>query len=258
MTQQTVIVTGASRGIGAAVARNASRVGANVVLMARSAEALEQVAAQVAEAGGEALVIQGDVSDIEDCRKVVAQTVERFGQVDAVVNNAGLLQPIARLAEADMAAWRELMDVNLNGPAQMIQAALPYLRATRGRVINVSSGAAVNPKAGWGAYAISKAAMNMLNRMLALEEPQVTAVAVRPGKVDTAMQAVIREEGGTGMLPADHELFVKLYESGELESPEGPGTAIAALALYAPHTMSGEYVSWNDEAVQAIVSRCCR
>lgn len=250
--QKTVIITGASRGLGAGTARMAARLGAAVVLSARSAEALRAVAAEIETAGGRALAVPGDVSRAEDCRALVARAVAHFGRVDAVINNAGVLEPLARIAEADPEAWTRNIVVNVVGPFLVTQAALRYLRETGGRVINVSSGAAVSAKAAWSAYAVSKAALNHFTAHLAVEEPGITAVAVRPGVVDTAMQTAIREEG-QAMEPEERARFVRLHEEGALQPPEVPGRALAVLALHAPHDWSGQFVSWDDGAVQALV-----
>ncbi len=99
--KSTLLITGASRGLGAAAARIAAGIGANVVLMARSAADLEDVAREIIAAGGTALTVPGDVTHAEDCRRVVAAAVERFGRVDGLINNAGVIEPLARVADAD-------------------------------------------------------------------------------------------------------------------------------------------------------------
>ncbi|MFN2292733.1 MAG: SDR family NAD(P)-dependent oxidoreductase, partial [Anaerolineae bacterium] len=216
MSNPTVIVTGASRGLGAAAARLAAQLGADVVLTARTEESLQAVAGEIEQAGGQALVVAGDVSRPEDCRQVVERTVERFGGIDGLVNNAGILEPIRPISEAEAEAWRKNWAVNVLGPVMMCQAALPYLRKSKGRVVNVSSGAAINAVEGWGAYCVSKAAINHLTRMLAAEEPNVTSIAFRPGVVETGMQKTIREQGAEGMPRAQYERFVRYHEQGEL------------------------------------------
>jgi NAD(P)-dependent dehydrogenase (short-subunit alcohol dehydrogenase family) len=168
--------------------------------------------------------------------------------LDSLVNNAGIIEPIAPIAEADMGAWAYNLAVNLLAPAQLTQLALPHLRAANGRVINVSSGAAVSAIGGWAAYCGAKAALNQFNAVLAVEEPSVTAVALRPGVVDTEMQAVIRRDGGKGMDAGMHGRFLNYHDSGELLPPEKPGRAIAWLALYAPPELSGKFISWDDSA----------
>jgi NAD(P)-dependent dehydrogenase (short-subunit alcohol dehydrogenase family) len=251
----TILVTGASRGLGAATARMAAELGANVALVARSEDDLRAVAEEIREDGGQALVVTGDVSRAEDCRRAVGATVEHFRGLDAVVNNAGILEPIAPLAEGDTQAWERNLTVNVLGPVLVTQAALPHLRQREGRVLNVSSGAAVHIIPGWSAYCVAKAAVNHLTRAIAEEEPEVTALAFRPGVVDTAMQAAIRDTGGQGMPEEEYGRFVRYYEQGELLPPEVPGCALAVLALFAPHEWSGEFIAWDEERVQSLVRR---
>jgi len=257
--RKTVIVTGASRGLGAAAARAAGELGANVALNARSEGDLRAVAEEVNAAGGRALVVPGDVSEADACRRLVEETVARLGGLDAVINNAGVLEPIATLAEGDPAAWRNNILINVLGPYYLTRFALPHLREREdlhqggGKVINVSSGAAVRATEGWSAYCTAKAALNHFNRVLAAEEDTIVAVAVRPGVVDTAMQAAIREEGREGMPADSHRRFVAYHEEGELLPPEVPGRVLAVLALHAPAGWSGEFLSWDDEPVQALV-----
>lgn len=255
MSDLAVLITGASRGLGAAAARAAGQLGANVALMARSPVDLEAVAADVREAGARALVIPGDVSRKADCERAVAATLEKFGALDALVNNAGILGPVGPLAEAEAAAWTENWAVNVLGPVLLTRAALPHLRGRRGRVINVSSGAAVNAVPGWGAYCLSKAAVTHLTRMIAAEEPDVTAISFRPGVVDTEMQATIRREGATGMPREEYERFVAYHRHRELLPPAVPGCALAVLSFYTPAEWSGAFLSWNEEQVQSLVRR---
>jgi len=255
MTQKTILITGASRGLGAAMARIAAEMGAAVVINARSEGALEEVAAEIEQGGGTVLAVPGDVSKQADCAALVERTMARFGRLDALINNAGILEPVNPIAKADPAAWEYNLLVNVLGPMMLIQAAIPHLRERNGRVINVSSGAAVSAVPGWAAYCASKGALNQITRVLAKEEPAITAVAVRPGVVDTEMQAVIRKDGKSGMTEQDHRRFVGYHEGGELLAPEKPARALVALALHAPKEWSGEFLSWDDERVKAISER---
>jgi NAD(P)-dependent dehydrogenase (short-subunit alcohol dehydrogenase family) len=254
MTQKTILITGASRGLGAAAARIAAEKGAAVVINARSKEGLEEVAADIERGGGAVLVVPGDVSSPEACLALIEKAVARFGRLDALINNAGIVEPVSPIAQTDPAAWQYNLAVNVLGPLVLIQAAIPHLREQNGRVINVSSGAAVSAVAGWAAYCAAKGALNQITRVLAKEEPAITAVAVRPGVVDTEMQAVIRKEGERGMTPQDHRRFVGYHEGGELLSPEKPARALVALALHAPQEWSGEFLSWDDEKVKEIMN----
>ena len=250
--RKTIIVTGASRGLGAATARILVELGAKAVLNARSPSDLEAVAGEIDPTGERVLVVPGDVSRVDDCRRLVEATVDHFGRLDGVINNAGVLQPVAPLAEADPAAWRTNVEVNVLGPFYLTHFAIPHLRRQRGRVINVSSGAAVKTTTGWSAYSTSKAALNHFTRLLAAEEPAIVAIALRPGVVDTAMQATIREEGDEGMTVEKHRQFVQYHEQGVLLPPEKPGRALALLALHAPHEWSGEFIEWDAERVQQL------
>lgn len=132
---------------------------------------------------------------------------------------------------------------------------LPALRARQGRIIDVTSGAASLPIPGLSAYCASKAALNIFNKCLAKEEPEVTVVAFEPGTVDTAMQTFIRAEGQPAMLSADHAMFVSFHQQGLLRPPEVPGRALAHLALRAPHEWTGTIVSWDDPRVQSLIDR---
>lgn len=246
-----VIVTGASRGLGAATARILAELGARVVITARSEAPLETLAAEIRADGGDAVAIAGDIASEDTSQRLVRAAFDQFGRLDAVVNNAAILEPIERMADADADAWDRAFQVNVLAPLILVREALPHLRAVNGRVIHVSSGAAVKPKTGWGAYCVTKAALNHVNAMLAHEEPAITTIAVRPGVIDTEMQRIIRESGDV-MTESEHTRFVNHYERGELQSPEVPGRAIALLALHASHAMSGEFIRTTDERIEAL------
>jgi NAD(P)-dependent dehydrogenase (short-subunit alcohol dehydrogenase family) len=249
----TVIITGASRGLGKAVALLLTEMGAEVTLNARSAEMLKQVAEEIRQAGGPVLVVPGDVTQPGTAERLIGATVAQYGRIDAVINNAGVLEPVTRIAESRAGDWQRLLAVNLLGPLLVTQAALTYLREARGRVVNISSSSGVNPKVAWGAYCASKAALNMFTSVLALEEPLITALAAHPGAVDTDMQADLRRVGKGHMTDTEHARFVRMSQEGALLPPHAPGRAIAALALYAPPTWSGEFVSWNEDRVAALM-----
>lgn len=255
MDNPVVIVTGASRGLGAAGARACAALGAHVVLSARSEPDLEEVAAQITAEGGHAAVLAADVRIESDCRRLVGTTVEQFDRIDALVNNAGTLDPIQRVDHADPHAWYVNWQVNVLGPVMLSRAALPPLRRSAGRIVNVSSGAAVRPIVGWGAYSAAKAAMVQLTSVLAEEEPVVTSVALRPGSVDTEMQSLIRASGAGEMDEEEYLDYVRRHEQGLLLPPEWPGRAMATLALRAAHEWSGEFMRWDDERLADLVDR---
>lgn len=193
---KAVLVTGASRGIGRAIAIAAARAGAQVALTARSVDALEEAASAIVSAGGAAYVIPGDAGDADDIARVVEAAAEEMGGLDILVNNAGVVDPIARVADADAAAWAHCLNINLIGPTQFLRHALPRLRAGHGCVINISSGAAHGAMEGWAAYCASKAALHMLTMALHKEEGGgIDVYGVSPGTVDTEMQVRIRASG---------------------------------------------------------------
>jgi len=244
-----VIVSGASRGLGAAIARWLAKAGAAVTLFARSADALAAVAKDVQQRGGAALVCKGDVSDAGDCRTAVAKTLERFGRLDAVVNNAGMVEPLAPVSGSEVDRWQYNIAVNLLGPFYLIRAAISALREQSGRIVNVSSGAATTSVENASAYCAAKAALNHFSRVLAAEEPRLTIVAVRPGVVDTQMQDIIRQKGAGVMSAEQLGYYQNLKAGGQLEKPEVPGRAIAWLALHGPRDFSGQFLDYDDPRI---------
>jgi len=250
-----IIITGASRGLGAAAARMGAHLGARVVLAARSLDRLEEQAAAIQAAGGTALAVQADLTREADCHAVISRSLTHFGRIDALVNNSGTLDPVGRVAEANPEAWRENWALNLLAPVLLVKLAMPSLRERAGRIINVSSGAADNAIGGWGAYSSAKAALNHLTRVLAVEEPEITAIALRPGLVDTEMQARIRAHGQGHMTQRNYEWLARLHKQGRLLPPETPGKAVACLAYEALHSWSGEMMQWDDARIQELVQR---
>ncbi len=193
MQGKVVAITGASRGIGAAAARAFAAAGAHVVLMARSVGDLTPLAS---ETGG--LALHCDVADWASVNAAVARAVEAFGRLDVMVNNAGQIEPISPLAEADPADWARAVQVNLTGTFHGLRAAIPVMRAQgAGTIINISSGAATSPLEGWSAYCASKAGALMLTRAAHLEEGGrgLRILGLSPGTVATDMQRVIAASG---------------------------------------------------------------
>jgi NAD(P)-dependent dehydrogenase (short-subunit alcohol dehydrogenase family) len=184
------IVTGAGRGIGAAIALAFAREGADVALAARSVGELNQVRDQVQALGRKALVVPTDMGEVAQVKALVATAVRGLGGLDIVVSNAAASGPFAPLADVSAQVWHEVHAVNLEGPLQLLQSAAPYLQKQgSGSVIVVSSIRGTNGVPMGGVYAASKAALNSIVRTLACEwGPQGVRVnAILPGPVDTAM-----------------------------------------------------------------------
>jgi len=244
-----VIVTGASRGLGAAIARWLANARSAVTLISRSENRLKDVSEEIRLMGGKPLVFTADISNPDACRRAVELTLDRFGRIDALVNNAGIIQPISSITRSEPDSWRYNIEVNLMGPFYMVQAAISSLRSQKGRIINVSSGAANRVIENASAYCAAKAALNHFTRVLAAEEPELTAVTVRPGVVDTDMQATIRNEGLNAMSDQQLAYYRQLKERGDLEPPEIPGRSIAWLALHAPTELSGQFFDYDDPRI---------
>lgn len=178
----TALITGASRGLGLALARELAQRGWRLVVDARGGEALERARAELA-ARTEVVAIAGDVADPTHRAALIDAAGPR---IDLLVNNASLLgpSPQPRLADYPLDVLERVYRVNVLAPLALVQAALPGLRT----VLNVTSDAAVEPYAGWGGYGSSKAALDHLTRILAAEHPELRVLAVDPGDMSTQMQ----------------------------------------------------------------------
>jgi NAD(P)-dependent dehydrogenase (short-subunit alcohol dehydrogenase family) len=193
LTGKVVVITGASRGIGAAAARAFAAVGARVALLARDGAGLAALAAEI---GDTALALPCDVAAWTQVDGAIAATMARWGRIDAVINNAAVIDPIGPLGTVDPAAWGRLININVTGAFHVIRATVPHLTAG-GTVITISSGAAHHAMDGWSAYCASKAAAAMLTNSLHLEYgPQgIRALGLSPGTVATDMQRLIKASG---------------------------------------------------------------
>jgi len=240
-----IIVTGASRGIGSAAATALSEAGATVVLTARDGDRLADIARSIGRAGGTVSSRPCDVSNYQQFASVVEETTERYGRVDALVNNAGVIEPIASIAESDPAAWARNIEINLTGAYYAIRAVLPgMLAAGGGTIVNVSSGAAIRPLEGWSAYCSGKAGLHMLTRAIALESAGkgIRVFGFQPGTTDTDMQVLIR---ASGVNP------VSQIPRGNLTPVAHPAAAIVYLCTAAADDLNGQEFSLRDEPFRA-------
>ncbi|KAG0310758.1 hypothetical protein BGZ99_000148 [Dissophora globulifera] len=251
-----IIVTGASRGIGRSVVLLAiQKLGANVIGVARSREALQQLSQHIEgdlNLKDRFKFVVGDVTAESTSQEAVALALKSWGgKVDGLVLNAGGIEPIGSIATTTVEGWKKAFDINFFSILTTVQHTLPALRESKGRVIFVSSGAAIKPLHGWGAYCSSKAALKMFCESLAVEEPELTAISIRPGVVDTEMQSTIRSKGVDNMTPDQHAKFIDLHASKALLHPDEPGHVIASLAVQAPASLTGKFFSWDDEPMNA-------
>ncbi|WP_299553546.1 SDR family oxidoreductase [uncultured Tateyamaria sp.] len=195
MSGKTALITGASRGIGADTARVFAQAGANVALVARSSDAVESLAAEI---GPKAIALPCDVSSFSAIEGVVRKAVDHFGGLDVLIGNAGVIEPISHLSDADPDAWGHVIDINLKGVFYGMRAALPLmLQAGGGTILTISSGAAHGPVEAWSHYCASKAGAAMLTRCVDKENGSlgIRAMGLSPGTVATQMQREIKASG---------------------------------------------------------------
>jgi 3-oxoacyl-[acyl-carrier protein] reductase len=201
---RTALVTGASQGIGRSCALALAAAGARVALAARNEEKLNEVAAQIAAAGGNAAVFALDIAGEDSIKACAKAAIAHFGSVEILVNNAGITRDglAMRMKRAD---WDDVLNTNLTGAFLMTQAMLsPMLKARWGRIVNITSVVGETGQAGQANYAASKAGLIGLTKSLARElaSRNITANAVAPGYIETAMTAVLDEKQRTSMLAA--------------------------------------------------------
>lgn len=235
LTGKTALITGASRGIGAEAARVFAEAGANVALVARSADSIADLAGDI---GPRAVAIPCDISRFWEMEQAVENCVTAFGGLDILVNNAGVIEPISRIEEVDPEAWGQAIDINLKGVFHGTRAALPVMEhAGGGTILTVSSGAAHGPVEAWSQYCASKAGAAMLTMCLHKEmsEKGIRAMGLSPGTVATQMQKEIKASGinpvsqldWSDHIPADWPARALLWMCG----PEADGFAGLEISL---------------------------
>jgi 3-oxoacyl-[acyl-carrier protein] reductase len=220
---KVALVTGASRGIGQAIARALAKEGAKVAIVYnRSPEPAEKLVQDIAQSGGEAVAFQADVKNFDAAQKIVDQVVEKWGQLDILVNNAGVIRDkLFVTMEAD--DWNEVVNTNLGGAFNFSRAAgVLMMRARKGKIINISSVAGAFGGTGQVNYSASKGGINSMTRALAAElaKRNVTVNAIAPGVIETEMSQAVRNLVGDEM-----NKMIPLRRVGKPEE-------IAALAVF--------------------------
>jgi NAD(P)-dependent dehydrogenase (short-subunit alcohol dehydrogenase family) len=235
-------VTGGGRGIGRAIALGLASAGARVAVLARSADEVAQTAKLVGECGGDALALTADVTDLGQLTAALGEIGERWGPVEVLVNNAAVVWPLGPSATLDPGEWGGAVGINLTAPARFSFALLPaMLDRGWGRIVNVSSSVAAHPTGMLraNAYATTKAALeaHTLNLAAELADSGVAVNVFRPGGVDTAMQAWIRDQAPERIGTELHERFTRNHQEGALLSPE---QSAASLLSRLPTTATGQ------------------
>ncbi len=191
---RVVMITGASRGIGRAIALRLARAGAKVVVSSRKMENVRVVAKEIESAGGEALACQAHVGRPEDVATLVARTIEAFGRVDVAINNAATNPHFGPMLTADEGQWDKIFDTNAKGVFRVCKAVVPQMEAQGGgKIINLSSVAGLRPSPGMGIYGISKAAIIMLTQVLAMElgHANIQVNGIAPGVIKTRFSQML-------------------------------------------------------------------
>lgn len=225
LTGKVALITGASRGIGQAIAEAYAAAGAKVVLSSRRQEGLDAVAEVIRRNGGDALPIAAHTGSDEAVQAVVAQATEAYGGIDIVVNNAATNPHFGGMLTAEESHWDKIFDVNVKGYFRIVKACVPSMKARGGgKVINMASIAGLKPQAMMGVYCVSKAAVLMMTEVLAVElaSDNIQVNAIAPGFVKTKFSQAI---WGT---PAIHDAVMKTIPQGRMAEPE----ELTGIALY--------------------------
>ena len=221
---KVALITGASQGLGRALALAYAKEGARLIINSRSEEGFRPVAEEVEGLGAEVLAVAADVSKGEDAQRLVEEAASRFGRLDVLVNNAGLLGPRVAIEEYPENEWRRVIDANLTGPYLISKAAIPHIREG-GSVINVVSGVSVEGRAEWGAYSVSKFGVEGLSQILAaeLEDRGIRSNAVDPGGMRTDMRAAAypEEDPQTRITPEENTAVFVYLASDESKGVTG-------------------------------------
>ncbi len=207
------MITGASRGLGRALALAFAREGVSLVLNSRSEDSLEPVAGEAEETGAEVLAIPADVSVGVEVERLVDESVRRFGRIDVLVNNAGVLGPRVPIEEYPEDEWHKVLDANLTAPFLLTRTVIPHM-SEGGSIINMTSGVSVEGRAEWGAYSVSKFGMEGLTQILAaeLKDRGIRVNSVDPGGMRTEMRAAAYpDEDPTTRITPEENTDVFLY-----------------------------------------------
>lgn len=241
LSGKVAMITGASRGIGAATARVFADAGAKVVLLARTGDAIAELAGEIGEA---AVAVPCDISRYWEVEAAVNAAIQAFGRLDILIGNAGILKPITPLAEADPDEWGQVIDVNIKGVFNGMRAALPVMGSQGGgTIITVSSGAAHSPLEGWSAYCTSKAGAAMLTRAAHLENADkgLRIMGLSPGTVATQMQRDIKASGVNPVSELNWEDHIPA---------DWPATCLLWMCGAGADDRLGQEISLRDDAVR--------
>ena len=218
---KVAVITGASRGIGRAIALRFAQAGARVVVSSRKYDNVQAVADEIVKSGGEAVPVQAHVGRPEDVTALVQHTIDTFGRLDIAVNNAATNPHFGSLLDADEGQWDKILDTNVKGSFRVCKAVVPHMADSGGgKIINMASIAGLRPSPGMGVYSVSKASLVMLTQELGSSNIQVNAIA--PGVIKTRFSQILWQ------MPQFAEPILDRLPLGRFGEPED----VAGLALY--------------------------
>jgi dehydrogenase/reductase SDR family member 4 len=225
LKDKVALITGASKGIGEAIARHFAAAGAIVVINSRKQEDLDALAAEIKNQGGQCTGIAANAGDVDSCKSLINSVIEQFGGIDILVNNAATNPVFGGLLDAEEWAFDKIMNVNVKAPFELSKLAHPSMKSRGGgSIINISSIAGITPDPGLGLYSISKAALNMLTKATAKEwgRDGIRVNSICPGLIKTKFSKALW----------DNEDILKKFTKNIAISRMGTVDEIAGMALY--------------------------
>jgi dehydrogenase/reductase SDR family member 4 len=232
LTGKVAIITGASKGIGEAMAQMLASQGAKVVVNSRKQEAVDEVANTINTEGGEAIGVAGQVGNKEDCQHIFDAAMQAFGRVDILINNAATNPVFGPVENTDDRAFNKIMEVNVKAPFELAKLCLPVMQANGGgSIINISSIGGVSPEQGLGIYSVSKAALISLTKVMAHEwgKYNIRANVICPGLIETKFSEALW----------NNEKILKYFLAQLPLGRVGQPDEIAGLALFLASDASG-------------------
>jgi len=237
---QIAIVTGASHGIGRAIASSFAGAGARVALAARKTEDLEALAREIAQSGGDAIAVRCHMGNEQDVKLLVERVIERYGRIDIVVNNAATCPTYGPFVDTTLEVWDKIMSVNLRGPFLLSTMAAQGMKERgRGRIINISSNEALDPNPNLGAYSISKAALVSMTKVMArdLGKYGIQVNCITPGLIKTRFSEPLFED------PEKYRHYMNRIVLGRHGEPEEIAYMALLLASHRGDFITGQTIA---------------
>jgi len=251
LSEDVVLITGASRGLGRAFAQALADRGARVALTARSADALQRTVDELGQAPGRVLALPADVTDPDAVDRAIAAVEAQLGPISVLINNAGQLRAVGPIGSVDPALWWREVEVNLRGPFLYAHGVLPLMRArAAGRIVNVASGAGLQPMPLVSAYGVSKTALIRFSETLAQAAAGsgVHVFSIHPGVVWTSMTAHAHDSSEVAALaPEVQQWFRSQFSEGRDTPIERAVELVVRLARGDADVLSGWYLSVDDD-----------